>query len=160
MSKLILMVGIPGSGKSTYIKKHANEYDTIVSRDAIRFNLLKENEPYFSREDEVFKLFIYEIVNSLKMGRTVWVDATHINSKSREKLLRSIEKYTTATSLEVIFVDVPLSVALLQNSFREGRARVPEDAIKRMYEQLEAPTYEEFANRGYETIAIYNSKER
>ena len=57
--KLIIMSGAPGCGKSTYARKYCEEHkDTvIVSRDAIRFSLLKDGEHYFSKEIEVLRLF-------------------------------------------------------------------------------------------------------
>ena len=42
MSKLILMCGVPGSGKSTWIKNNKSETDLWISRDKIRFEKLKE----------------------------------------------------------------------------------------------------------------------
>ena len=54
MSKLILMMGVAGAGKSTWIKQ--NYPDVVpVSRDAIRFEILDEKGgEYFDHEDEVF----------------------------------------------------------------------------------------------------------
>ena len=159
MSKLIMMVGIPGSGKSTYAKAHLAPEDIYVSRDEIRFDILQDGEEYFSREGEVFKIFVYEIGRNLKLDKTVWVDATNLNKGSRAKLLNAIERYTTANSLEIRYLDVSLETALERNKQRTGRALVPEDAITNMYYKLVAPTYEEFENREYESIAIYTIKE-
>ena len=52
---LWLMVGAPASGKSTWLKKTVPFMNNtrIISRDEIRFALVAEDEPYFSREDEV-----------------------------------------------------------------------------------------------------------
>ena len=73
MSKLYVACGIPGSGKSTYLANYVKSHYTnklsnmykIVSRDAIRFSLLKEGDDYFSCEREVFNTFIKEIFNTL-----------------------------------------------------------------------------------------------
>ena len=56
---LYLMCGIPGSGKSHWAKGVKDA--VIVSRDAIRFNLLKDGEDYFAHEDEVVETFIYDL---------------------------------------------------------------------------------------------------
>ena len=60
-NKLYVMIGVPGSGKSTFIKNNKKEKDIYVSRDQIRFKYLKEGEPYFTHEKQVFKEFLFEI---------------------------------------------------------------------------------------------------
>lgn len=63
---LFIMVGLPGSGKSTFLKRRAHEFTTsrcgytVVSRDAIRFSLLSDTDDYFAKENEVFKKFTQE----------------------------------------------------------------------------------------------------
>ena len=61
MIVLYLMCGIPGSGKSTWIKQNKIESDAVISRDVVRFSLVKEHEEYFSKETEVFYTFIDQI---------------------------------------------------------------------------------------------------
>ena len=41
MSKLFMMVGIPGSGKSYYLKNMTGDNCKVVSRDKIRFSIIK-----------------------------------------------------------------------------------------------------------------------
>ena len=48
MANIIMMCGIPGSGKSTYVENHRGEHDLHVSRDLIRFSMLGEKEEYFA----------------------------------------------------------------------------------------------------------------
>ena len=58
MATLYMMIGAPGSGKSTWAKEHLPENGvTLVSRDNIRFKLLRNDPNYFSKEKEVFKHF-------------------------------------------------------------------------------------------------------
>lgn len=69
MANLYILSGCPGSGKSTWAKSHINPYfDKYVSRDDIRFSLVKENEEYFSKEKEVYRLF-YTSNQSVFIGR-------------------------------------------------------------------------------------------
>ena len=146
MSKLILMCGVPGSGKSTYIDNNKSDVDAWISRDRIRFSLLKEEDEYFAREDEAFDLFIYEIIRALafrKNGGAVYADATHLNRKSRAKVLNAVKKHITPDEIEAIVMDVPLETALERNDNREGRAFVPRGVIRRMFFQMEAPTRDE-----------------
>ncbi len=142
MGSLILMMGVPGSGKTTYAKKIAGNNDIYISRDEIRFDLVKENEPYFSKEDEVLATFIRTINNALPLAeRYVIADATHLNIGSRAKILKNL--HNKPDSIYVIYVAVSLETALKRNAKREGRALVPETAIKNMYRSITLPRKEE-----------------
>ena len=46
MAKLYVIMGAPGSGKSTFIKNTLSKYAFVISRDTIRFGMVKEHEPY------------------------------------------------------------------------------------------------------------------
>ena len=59
---LYISCGVPGSGKSTFLKNHTKPNEAIISRDEIRFNLLKDGEDYFSHENEVFDKFVDNII--------------------------------------------------------------------------------------------------
>lgn len=141
MSKLILMCGVPGSGKSTWIKNNKSETDLWISRDKIRFEKLKEGDDYFAFEDIVFEQFIEEIAWGLEMDKTVIADATHLNRKSRAKVLNEVAKF--ADEIEAIVMDVHLETALERNDNRTGRAFVPRGVIRRMFFQMEAPARDE-----------------
>lgn len=138
MSKLYLMVGVAGCEKSTWVKNHLSDNAVHISRDEIRFNLLEPNDEYFKHEDLVFKRFVDEINWSLRAGLDVFADATHISKGGRQKLLSRVEK--SHNEIAAIYIKVPLEQALEQNSYREGRALVPEDVIRSMYKNLQPPT--------------------
>lgn len=142
MSKLILMMGIPGSGKSTWIMENMKQNDVWISRDKIRFHLIKEDEPYFSKEKQVFNQFVTSINECLDGNfDTVFADATHLNMASRRKILNKLK--TKPDIISTIFIDVPLEVAIKRNDYRKGRENVPHDAIKQMYDSIELPIKEE-----------------
>ena len=142
MSKLIMMIGIAGSGKSTWIKEHKSEFDAVVSRDAIRFALLKDGEDYFAHEDEVIKIFIESIIAALKDGATVWVDATHLNKKSRDKTLRRVYKNNIA-ELNCLCFTTPKEVCHIRNNLREGRSKVPATVVDNMFTSYTFPGADE-----------------
>ena len=138
MSRLIMMMGIPGSGKSTYIKTHLSEFNNpiVVSRDEIRFSMLKPGEEYFSKEKEVFKKYIDTINTELANDRDIIADATHLNSTSRKGLLYNVS-FTNIDKVIVIYINTSLEEALERNATRTGRELVPESAIKNMYNSLQ-----------------------
>lgn len=139
MAELILMCGIPGSGKSTYAKSFFNKNkDIYISRDQIRFSMIGEEEDYFSRENDVFKTFVNEINIALtKATRYVIADATHLNYSSRMKVLSRIKDRNTIVNCIVMEVD-PL-IAIERNKNRSGRSCVPEKAIMNMYNSFIPP---------------------
>lgn len=142
MPKLYILCGIPCSGKSTWAKGCL--MDAIhISRDEIRFSILKEGEEYFSHETEVYKEFIYEIAQTLMHGYDVIADATHINHSSREKLTKAIDKYFT--KYQIVYVVFPIAVETAQerNLTRFGIKQVPPVAIQTMFDRFSIPTLEE-----------------
>lgn len=150
---IILMVGIPGSGKSTLAKVLCNpEVDTIVSRDEIRFSVLGQIDSYFSKEKLVFKKFIAEINHAAAATeRYVYVDATHISPASRRKVIDKIEDETIPIYADVLNTD--LNTCLLRNDLRTGRAKVPESAIRNMYNSFLPP----YKGEGIKMITYWTS---
>lgn len=148
MVNLILMVGIPGSGKSTEAAAAKDANTMVVSRDEIRFSLVAEDEEYFSKENEVFNTFCRKIAVYLYCEFNVIADATHITAKSRAKLINGVKaaykrltlehEFDNEVNLSAYVIETPLCRALAQNENRKGtRAYVPKSAIRRMYEQFE-----------------------
>lgn len=145
---LFINVGIPGAGKSTFCKNHMNDFP-IVSRDAIRFSLLGDTDEYFSKEKEVYNIFIKTIANNLKAGKSCVADATHLNKKARKKLINALIQDNCCTNnydICFLYFDIPLETCLYRNAKRTGREYVPESAIQSMYKSLTAPVENEFPN--------------
>ena len=158
--RLWLLAGIPGAGKTTWIANHkhffAEDYK-VVSRDKIRFELLDtygDANGYFSNEKEVWERYVAEAKISLNDNTDTILDATHINEASRGKILRAIGSYLKDVEVNIIVINVTLGTALERNEMREGRAHVPESAIRRMASQMTLPSLEE----GFDHIYIYEEE--
>lgn len=151
MPRLFIMCGLPASGKSTFARQFIRDNDIrYVSRDEIRFSMVKENEEYFSREKEVFKKFAGTIAQTLVDGFDVIADATHLNRISRDKLIRAIDQYTTKYTITYIVLETSLETCMKRNALREGRARVPDSVMKSVAENWEDITISEKSYDRYE----------
>ena len=152
--KLYMMIGVPGSGKSTYAKnfiKYARYKEgrdiVYISRDEIRFSLLKEGEPYFSKEKQTYKIFMETMREALKEGKDVLIDATHMTWGSRHKIFRNISNIDGVV-VYGMWMRTPYMDCVVRNQGREGIRRVPDDQLFNMIEHFEEPDISE----GFEHI--------
>jgi len=152
--QLIIMCGAPGSGKSTWVEKNFMSfpgYTKVVSRDQIRFSMLKDDEDYFAHENEVYNKFIEEIKDGLENCDTTIADATHLNIASRTKLLRNLGESLKGIKVKAIAIKPSLQTCLTRNEKREGHNRVPRSQLCRMWYQFTIPTLDE----GFDEIWKY-----
>ena len=153
---LYLMMGVSGSGKSTYVKNILKDGDIYISRDEIRYSLLAEEDDYFEKENEVIKTFIDNIDKSLvneEYCGDVYADATHLSPKSRAQVLNKLKN---KDKVSVIYLDIPLNLILERNAQRKGRALVPENVVRRMYNSIILPTKAE----GIEKLIIIDENQK
>lgn len=157
MNNLYILCGIPGCGKSTWVKNRMTENTSstdpkweYVSRDEVRFFMVKEEDDYFSKEKQVFNEFVKRICEKLNDAwvTNVIADATHLNEVSRNKLINSIRRQRPNKPLNItmVYFDVPVEVCKFRNAKRQGRARVPDNIIEKMNVQLEFPKLREGLN--------------
>lgn len=143
--RVFVMCGIPGSGKSTWlIKQMQPKTDVCISRDNIRFCLLKEGEDYFAHENDVKEIFYNVIADDTSSSKweNIYIDATHLNPKARNQTLWNISEYC---SVIAVSFEVPVNVAIERNAKRSGRALVPENVIRNMAASYKIPSlYEGF----------------
>ena len=144
MSKMYVVIGAPGCGKSTYIQNHLKENEIVISRDKIRFSLLKDTDEYFSKEKEVYNEFIKQIDAAIASDATFYVDQTSLNAAARNKLFSRLKK--KPDKVIGIYFTTSLDTILQRNAQRTGRALVPEDAVINMFNSLTKPTLEEGFN--------------
>lgn len=143
----------PAAGKSSWVRANRIPNSEWISRDNVRFALVNEDEEYFSHEDEVFDTFINFINQTLDNPyiEAIYIDATHLNKKSRNKTLNKIHK-KNIEELNCVYFSTPLKICMERNAQRTGRERVPDSAMVNMYYAYLPPT----AMEGYDHLYVVN----
>ena len=125
------------------MRDHIGDNDAVISRDSIRFQLLSDEDEYFARENEVFDKFIKAIQITIDEDYwDIYVDATHLNEKARNKVLDRLDIPDNIAIIPVYF-DICPEEAIRRNNQRTGRANVPDNVILNMYASLTPPTMNE-----------------
>ncbi|MBR6253179.1 MAG: ATP-binding protein [Clostridia bacterium] len=155
---LWVMCGIPGSGKS-WVAKHILMRGLgwrYISRDEVRFEIVKDDEEYFSHETKVYNEFIRRIKTALNEEGVfnVIVDATHINWASRRKLLKALG--LDGDGVICVVVQNEMDEIIENNESRSGRAVVPRAVVRRMSNQMTDPLTDPIKYQGI--MYINNSK--
>jgi len=132
LKKLILLVGIPGSGKTTLAKKIAARGYHCLNADSIREALWGDAADQRDPE-KVFGLFFKQLEQLLAEGKDIVVDNTNINFKQRKPILERAAR-AGYSDVQLWLLDVPLDLALERNRKRE-RA-VPDDIVANMFMTL------------------------
>jgi len=155
---LWVMCGVPGSGKS-WVAKHILMRGLgwrYISRDEVRFEIVKDDEEYFSHETKVFNEFIRRIKTALNEEGVfnVIVDATHINWASRRKLLKALG--LNGDGVICVVVQNEMDEIIENNESRSGRAIVPRAVVRRMSNQMTDPLTDPIKYQGI--MYINNSR--
>lgn len=133
MNKLILFIGIPGSGKSRATKSYPDAY--IVCPDNIRKDFFKDINDQ-SNNIRVWDIAKGKITAALELGKDVILDATNVNTIHRRNLLADI-KSMIKCSIEAVLFEVSPETAFsrISSDISKGisRCNVPLDIIYRMY---------------------------
>lgn len=145
----VMLVGVPGSGKSTYATERGKDMinTKYFSSDAIRGEIYGDencqNDP-----GRVFAIMQERTVEALKSGCDVIYDATNITRKNRKTILDMLPPYVTK---ECVVVWAPIGVCIERDSKRDRT--VGKEVIMKMLKRFEAPFYDE----GFDIISVQTS---
>lgn len=136
---LILLVGPPGSGKTSYAAKYINEHpETIhLASDRIRAELWGSEEIQ-GDNNEVFSLMQSRAIESLNNGYNVICDATFMTRKGRASFIASCPKFA---KVEAHIIWTSIETCIARDVARERT--VGKEVIDRMLKRFQAPFYDE-----------------
>ncbi|MBE1537755.1 polynucleotide kinase-phosphatase [Actinomadura algeriensis] len=129
---LVVLVGVSGSGKSHFARRHFAPTQ-IVSSDFCR-GVVSDDENDQSATGDAFDLLHYIVGTRLRRGLLTVVDATNVQTKSRQQLLALAKEHNVLSA--AIVLDVPESVAAERNAARPDRADLPAHVLPRQRREL------------------------
>ena len=137
--KLIILVGIPGSGKSTYAVKYMEENHRVyrLSSDDIRRQLYGD-ESIQGDPHEVFSFMQERAIAALNMGTDVVYDATNITRKDRASIISLCPKFV---QIEAHVIWAPIETCIERDAAR--KRTVGKAVIDKMLKRFQPVYYDE-----------------
>ena len=134
MATLYVMIGVPGAGKSTFVKEHPEI--NVVCPDEIRQELFGDAENQ-EQGKKVFQIAFNRARNLLDAGQDVIFDSTNVRRKYRKDYFKKFPD----VSKVAVFVNTPVDECKRRNANRDRK--VSDVVIDRMAKNLNPPTYDE-----------------
>src|ERR1700747_1174686 len=144
---VVLTIGLPGSGKTTWFKRRAV---TPLSSDMLRTILFDDIT------EQRYQGLVFSTLRSLLRARLIakmpwnYVDATNLSPHERRQWIKMAKSF--GYEVQAVFFDVPLAVCMERNSKRDRQ--VTDEVMQKMAERLKPPTFKE----GFEKITVVRVK--
>jgi predicted kinase len=146
---VVLAVGLPGSGKSSWFKRHNI---TPLSSDVLRSMLFDDPS------EQRFQDLVFSNLRSMLKARLIarrptnYVDATNLTPHERNNWIKLAKDF--GYEAQAVFFDVPLDVCIERHNRRDRI--VPEDVMRKMSAKLKVPTFDE----GFAKITVVRVKQK
>lgn len=151
MAKVIMLIGLPGSGKTTWARTNSSNETTVhLSSDALRIEM-------FGFEDQTRNHLLFREMNkrtkqTLERGFDVIYDATNLNRKKRRHFINTVVR---EYDVECVLFYEPIDSLLRRNQIRTER-KIPDLQIIRMMKSFQPP----FLYEGFKKITYVGNKDK
>jgi predicted kinase len=146
---VVLAIGLPGSGKSSWFKRHNL---APLSSDLLRSLLFDDVR------EQRFQDLVFSNLRSMLKARLIakrpmnYVDATNLTPQERQHWIKLAKDYNY--EVHAVFFDVPVEVCIERHQRRDRV--VPEDVMRRMASKLKPPSFDE----GFAKITVVRVKKK
>ena len=131
-----VMVGLPGSGKNTWVEK--NWSSNVIELDVIR-KKFKIKPTDKDAQGYVANIAKEELRESLRKKEDILWNATNITEQQRNSIINLALQYDA--KIRIVYIDCPIEKVIQQNKQRE--AQIPTESIKKLFNKLEMPNTKE-----------------
>jgi len=157
-NEIIVMIGVPNSGKSYSLSNYDLSNYTVISRDDLLFEVanLKSNKnlsyneswKYCTENDlqkEIDKTLLKNFNSAYRNKENIIVDMTNLSKKSRNKFVAQVKDYKKIAHL--VLSDYK---TILNRNLSRGGKFIQEDIIKTMMKRFTFPDYSQFSEIKFE----------